>query len=213
MIQRSGNQRLIRVLAVLIASLLSSSCGFQLRGLHALDQKPAWPEIKLDCPEQEKFFCNRLRDQLIQAGSRVIDVSSRTDAFPADGGSALAAGERQTEEVLADPNGQPPTAIPTLRIASLVGGRRAVTLTANAGAAEFEVSRSVLFEMSEGPTMLLTPTTLRQFQTYRYDSSSVLGKDKEETQIRNDLDNLLAYQIANRVAIEGIKRTGRADAR
>jgi outer membrane lipopolysaccharide assembly protein LptE/RlpB len=219
---RRGAPIQLALLGLLLAQGgLLTSCGYHLRGLQTSNQEPAWPVIQVECPDTEKLFCNRLRDQLIQSGTQVVDVvtevgipfSSETVSVNSEAVSAgspfdttVQTGQQGTaaSDNTATETDEP--AVPLLRILSLVGGRRAVTLTANAGAAEFEVSRTVVFEMQKGRLTLLKETTLRQFQTYRYDSASVLGKDKEETQIKNDLDSLLAFQIVNRIAIEGIKK-------
>ena len=40
---------------------------------------------------------------------------------------------------------------------------------------------------------------MTQFQTFQYTELSVLGKDKEERQVKDNLDQLLTTEILNRV--------------
>lgn len=179
--------------AVLVLGL--GGCGFQLRGLN--QQASAWKVIALQCPNQESYFCDRLRDHLIQSGVTVIQP---TPAHFSQG--------KTTADDTGDTEVSRPRE-PLLEIQRLDSGRRAVTLTADAGAAEYEVSRSVTFQMFETAGIIIPQTTLRQFQTYRFDATGILGKDKEEQQIRRDLDNVLAFQVVNRLAIESINLSSR----
>ncbi|OZG72385.1 hypothetical protein BTA51_16790 [Hahella sp. CCB-MM4] len=80
--------------------------------------------------------------------------------------------------------------------------RRAVSIGNDAGVAEYEVTRSVKFSFTdaEGNPVIADGKT-SQFQSYRFDETSVLGKDKEEEQIRKELNQLLAQDILNRVAV------------
>lgn len=195
------------LLVVGLTSLMLSACGFQLRGTQYAAQNSLWKAMQVDCPDTEKFFCDRLRDQLIQSGIKVEDVRL-AERLPFASEPGILQAKTPTDplsRVTEKPRETRESDLPLLQVASLASGRRAVTLTANAGAAEFEISREVEFNLSQGEETLIKSTKLRQFQTYRYDSSSVLGKDKEEIQITHDLDNLLAYQVMNRVAIESIK--------
>lgn len=196
-----------RVLGMGVACLLLSACGFQLRGMQYSGQNSAWKTMQVDCPDTEKFFCDRLRDQLIQSGISVEDVRL-TERKPFASEPGILQAKTPTDplsRIVDKPQTPQASELPLLHIGSLSSGRRAVTLTANAGAAEFEISREVEFSLSQSGDTLVKSTKLRQYQTYRYDSSSVLGKDQEEIQITHDLDNMLAYQVMNRVAIESIK--------
>ncbi|WP_431688248.1 LPS assembly lipoprotein LptE [Hahella sp. NBU794] len=91
---------------------------------------------------------------------------------------------------------------PTLAIGSVENSRRAVSLDSSANAAEYELSRKVTFSLTDAQgEPLIQPTSLQQFQSYQYDKLSVLGKEKEENSIRDDLDKLLATEILNRLAV------------
>jgi outer membrane lipopolysaccharide assembly protein LptE/RlpB len=65
--------------------------------------------------------------------------------------------------------------LPTLTIGEVRTLRRAVSISNNATAAEFEVTRQVEFSLTDLGAVLIPPTLLSQSQVYSYDELSVLG--------------------------------------
>ena len=91
--------------------------------------------------------------------------------------------------------------LPTLTIGEVRTERRAVSISNNAIAAEFQVLRLVDFSLTDLGATLIPPTQLAQSQVYRYDEFSVLGKEKEEAQIIEDLDQQLAAELMLRLSL------------
>lgn len=153
-------------------------------GFHLRGQsglESGWEALSVRCIDSAIYFCDALESQLRQAGTEVFDID------------------------------EAPESVPRLRVLEADRGRRAVTLTSTARAAEYEVSRSITFEVREADSLIIAPTKIEHFQTYTYDAESVLGKDKEELDIRKGLDRLLAAQVANRLALESIKANEQPD--
>ncbi|WP_416397653.1 LPS assembly lipoprotein LptE [Allohahella sp. A8] len=91
--------------------------------------------------------------------------------------------------------------LPTLIIGEVRTDRRAVSISNNAIAAEFQVARLVEFSLTDLGATLIPPTQLVQSQVYRYDELSVLGKEKEEEQIIEDLDQQLSAELMLRLSL------------
>ncbi|WP_344807443.1 LPS assembly lipoprotein LptE [Allohahella marinimesophila] len=91
--------------------------------------------------------------------------------------------------------------LPTLTIGEVRTERRAVSISNNAIAAEFQVVRLVNFSLTDLGATLIPQTQLAQSQVYRYDELSVLGKEKEEEQIIEDLDQQLSAELMLRLSL------------
>lgn len=91
--------------------------------------------------------------------------------------------------------------LPTLTIGAVRTLRRAVSISNNAIAAEFEVTRQVEFSLTDLGAVLIPNTLLSQAQVYSYDELSVLGKEKEEDQIIEDLDQQLSAELMLRLSL------------
>jgi len=160
--------------AVLISGLalilLLSGCGFHLRGQLILPTN--LQAIQLNCaPANSRQLCLNIRN-LLQDTEIQIAPSNITD-----------------------------TTVARLHIDEITDQRRAVSIGNDAGVAEYELTRSVKFRFNnEQGNPVIADGKTTQFQTYRFDELSILGKDKEEEQIREELDQLLAQDILSRVA-------------
>lgn len=152
---------------------LLASCGFQLRGVGVLPKNLEL--VTLDCqPTDAQRLCEVIRRQLAAINIRVA--------------------EEDSDDLSAPPDNQ-------LVIASLEDKRRAASIASDASAAEIEFSRSVDFNFRSvklGEQTL--EMTAKQFQTYQYTELSVLGKEKEEQQVIDNLNQRLANEILNRLA-------------
>lgn len=130
--------------------------------------------VALYCePADAQELCSIIRSQLATANIKVIEQNGESDENPEN----------------------------HLVISSVENKRRAASIARDASAAEIEFSRSVDFsfrsdKLLEEPLEL----TARQFQTYQYTELSVLGKEKEEQQVKDNLDQRLANEILNRLA-------------
>jgi len=151
--------------------MLPVGCGFHLRGSGVLPDN--LQQIVLDCePVKAANLCRNIRSRL-KAGGVTTTTTEDSEASAAEGLSLV--------------------------INSVRGKRRAASLAADASAAEIELSRTVEFTVNT-PAQEEEPATLTatQFQTYQFTELSVLGKEKEEQQVMDNLDQLLATDILNR---------------
>ncbi len=83
--------------------------------------------------------------------------------------------------------------------------KRAVSITTNAVASEYQLTQTVKFSLSyltKGSDIisLINHAETQSNQSYRYDDNSVLGKSREESQIRNTLEDKLTFQLLKRIA-------------
>lgn len=100
-----------------------------------------------------------------------------------------------------------------LKIGNFRQERRASAITLRAAAAEYTLRHTVDIEVLTSDNIpLIEPTDLNSSETYRYDESNVLAKQREEEALREQLHNRLAQQIIFRLApitedrIERLKR-------
>ena len=183
---------------ILLCFVLCSACGFQLRGLN--QNLSGIEEILLDCPQLHRNFCDALSQRLqlsgvtvIQRDSRPLNINPEAAETPRDGSAVRSASEDPALELIID---------------RVTGSRRTVALTDTARAAEYEVTRTARYLVRKNGEVAIEPTTIRQFQSYRFDENSVLGTDREEQQIIEDLDAQLAQDIINRLSLENARLTG-----
>lgn len=79
--------------------------------------------------------------------------------------------------------------------------RRASAITANAGAAEYTLRQSVSINLvSVNKVPLIADTRLHASESYRYDETNVLAKQREEQVLQIQLQERLAQQIIFRLA-------------
>lgn len=94
-----------------------------------------------------------------------------------------------------------PEAAYQLRIRGFERDRRASAITSQAAAAEYTLRHSVDLELvsSDGIPIIAT-TRLTTTESYRYDETNVLAKQREEDNLRQQLTERLAQQILFRLA-------------
>ena len=79
--------------------------------------------------------------------------------------------------------------------------RRASAITINAGAAEYTLRQSISINLiSRDKVPLITDTRLNASESYRYDETNVLAKQREEKALQKQLQERLAQQIIFRLA-------------
>lgn len=78
--------------------------------------------------------------------------------------------------------------------------RRASAITAQASAAEYILRHSVTLELlTANKTPLIAATDLTSSETYRYDETNVLAKQREEEELQQQLGDRLAQQVIFRL--------------
>ncbi|TGN40036.1 LPS-assembly lipoprotein LptE [Marinobacter confluentis] len=88
-----------------------------------------------------------------------------------------------------------------LRLSEFRQERRANAVTARAAAAEYTLRQSVGVEViSADQTPLLATERVTSAETYRYDETNVLAKQREEDTLQDQLAERLAQQILFRLA-------------
>lgn len=100
-----------------------------------------------------------------------------------------------------------------LNISNFRRERRASAITVTAAAAEYTLRQTVDIEvLTSDKVPLIAPADLSSSETYRYDETNVLAKQREEEALREQLYDRLAQQIIFRLApldrarIEQIKK-------
>lgn len=93
------------------------------------------------------------------------------------------------------------TADYVLRLSDFQSDRRASAITAQAAAAEYTLRHTVDLEVvSADGVPLVASTRLNTSESYRYDETNVLAKQREEETLRQQMDDRLAQQIIFRLA-------------
>jgi LPS-assembly lipoprotein len=88
-----------------------------------------------------------------------------------------------------------------LAIGQYTEDRRASAITINAGAAEYTLRQSVSINLiSRDKVPLIADTRLNASESYRYDETNVLAKQREEQTLQKQLQERLAQQIIFRLA-------------
>ncbi|HEA52250.1 LPS assembly lipoprotein LptE [Marinobacter antarcticus] len=88
-----------------------------------------------------------------------------------------------------------------LRIRDFQRDRRASAVTAQAAAAEYTLRHSVNLELiSRDGVPIIASTRLTTSESYRYDETNVLAKQREEENLQRQLSDRLAQQIIFRLA-------------
>ncbi|KPQ28194.1 MAG: LPS-assembly lipoprotein [Marinobacter excellens HL-55] len=88
-----------------------------------------------------------------------------------------------------------------LRLRSYQQDRRASAITAQAAAAEYILRHTVSLELFTADRVpLIASTELSASETYRYDETNVLAKQREEEELRQQLGDRLAQQVIFRLA-------------
>jgi LPS-assembly lipoprotein len=87
----------------------------------------------------------------------------------------------------------------TLTVSKIQSTRRAVAFTATATAAEYEITQSAEFLLTDESKIPIVKGHVNTQQNHQYDNS-VLAKNREEQQIIDDLDSQLASRIVSRLS-------------
>ncbi|MEC7376026.1 MAG: LPS assembly lipoprotein LptE [Pseudomonadota bacterium] len=88
-----------------------------------------------------------------------------------------------------------------LRISDFESDRRASAITAQAAAAEYTLRHAVDLEVVTADGVpLVANTRLNTTESYRYDETNVLAKQREEEALSQQMDDRLAQQIIFRLA-------------
>lgn len=88
-----------------------------------------------------------------------------------------------------------------LEVSNFQQDRRANAITAQAAAAEYTLRQSVDISAKTGDQIpLFVDETVNSAETYRYDETNVLAKQREEDQLQEELSQRLAQQILFRLA-------------
>ncbi len=87
-----------------------------------------------------------------------------------------------------------------LRLSNFRQERRANAVTARAGAAEYTLSNSIELEViSASQIPLIASERINSTETYRYDETNVLAKQREEEALQQALAQRLAQQVLFRL--------------
>ncbi|WP_273204838.1 LPS assembly lipoprotein LptE [Marinobacter subterrani] len=88
-----------------------------------------------------------------------------------------------------------------LRLADFEQDRRASAITSRAVAAEYTLRHSIAIEVVSSDRIPIVATTrLNTTESYRYDETNVLAKQREEEALRRQLNDRLAQQVLFRLA-------------
>ncbi|MFL1464746.1 LPS assembly lipoprotein LptE [Marinobacter sp. DUT-3] len=88
-----------------------------------------------------------------------------------------------------------------LRLRGFQQDRRASAITVRASAAEYTLRQTVKMDLlTRDELPLIAETSLNSSETYRYDETNVLAKQREEEELRQQLYERLAQQIIFRLA-------------
>jgi LPS-assembly lipoprotein len=88
-----------------------------------------------------------------------------------------------------------------LRLQRFAEDRRATAITAQAAAAEYTLRHSIELEVVSADRIpIVANTRLNTTESYRYDETNVLAKQREEEALRQQLNDRLAQQVLFRLA-------------
>ncbi|AXS82614.1 hypothetical protein D0851_05950 [Marinobacter sp. Arc7-DN-1] len=88
-----------------------------------------------------------------------------------------------------------------LRLDNFEQDRRASAITAQAAAAEYTLRHSVALEVVSADRIpVVASTRLNTSESYRYDETNVLARQREEEALRQQLNDRLAQQVLFRLA-------------
>jgi LPS-assembly lipoprotein len=82
-------------------------------------------------------------------------------------------------------------------------GQRVLSVTARNIPREYEVFYNVTFSLEAGGEALMEPEALVARRNYTYDETEVLGKEREESQLRRALAEDLARRVVRRIEAIG----------
>ena len=87
-----------------------------------------------------------------------------------------------------------------LSITALESNRRAISITDRAVTVEYEVTNKATFNLvAADQTVIIEETTTSARQSYRFDEDNVISKTREEEEVKDQLNKLLASKIISRL--------------
>lgn len=87
-----------------------------------------------------------------------------------------------------------------LSVTSLDSSRRAISITDRAVAAEYEVTNKATFNLiAADQTIIIDNASTSARQTYRFDEDNIISKTREEEQVKEQINKLLASKIISRI--------------
>lgn len=88
-----------------------------------------------------------------------------------------------------------------LTITSLNSSRRAISITDRAVAVEYEVTNIATFNLvATDQTVIIEKGNASARQSYRFDEDNVISKTREEEQVKEQLNKLLASKIISQLS-------------
>ena len=158
-----------RTWMLLLASLIVSACGFQLRG--DADLPPEMAKTNLQIQSEYSALARRLQVLLTQSGIELVGPDEATAILE----------------------------VPVNRVVTDV-----LTIGDNARVREYRVSHTVEFRLLDADgTVLMPRQTLRQTREISFDEQEILGASREQEYLQQDLANLLARLILQRLEETG----------
>ncbi len=80
--------------------------------------------------------------------------------------------------------------------------RRSASVDRSGSTAEYELTLTVNYQISNSDKQLLRgPTDARSVRSYTFDANDIIGKEKEEELIRNDMRRAIARQILQQLQL------------
>ncbi len=156
--------------------LLSSGCGFSLRGSEVLSVKI--PSIQLNSQQSNSEFTQLLRRSLLASA---VEIYSDSDIFSS-----------HRKDFNAD--------LPLLSIANEQVVARPVTINPRARAAQVEMRLSIDIALTLADQFLVEPETLFVERTYFEDIENIIGNQGEIEIISAEMRRELANQLMRRLA-------------
>lgn len=192
--------------AVMISSaatalLLTSGCGFQLRGSPSLygdstdskSQALSTP-IRLSYPLEHRAWASRLKTQLRSVGIEVIDAPTETNIAINDG---LAKTEQQQANSFDANSAQAlDSELPTLTILNSNSSRRIASYTSRAKAAEYTLKEQLIYEVTSATgEIVVSHLTLSSDRVYEFNVNNISGKDQEADLIIEELKQDISHKL------------------
>lgn len=138
---------------MLLAALLLSACGFQLRGAATLP--PEMDKTYIEATDRHSLFYRGIRDGLRNAGVSIVDSAN-------DATAVFAVQDEDT-------------------------GQRVLSVSARNVPREFEVYYTVNYNVATTDKIILAAQQQTLTRDYIWDETLVLGKEKEEQLLREEI--------------------------
>jgi LPS-assembly lipoprotein len=160
-----------RVLPLLLAAVLLSSCGFHLQGRTRLPATLA--VVRLEGVDPQSDFFHALRRSLLDSGAKLDDNGTYPDAVLVN--------------ILADASSTKVLTVSALNVPTEYEFSYAVKFSVKSGAAS-------------GGKELIAPEDLSLVREYDYSEATVLAREREQDVFRDALGKELASVVMRRLA-------------